>query len=114
MSISIEALKEAIQIKETIQNLEARLLRIFGGKASAVAAAIKVPRATRGRKKRKLSAEGRAAIIAAQAKRWADKKKGTKAAAASAAPKKKRKLSAEGRARIIAAQKKRWAAKKKS
>lgn len=61
-------------------------------------------------KRRKMSKAGRAAIAAAQRKRWADLKK---APAAAEAPKqKKRKLSAAGRKAIIAATKKRWAAKR--
>jgi hypothetical protein len=59
-------------------------------------------------KRRKMSKAGRAAIAAAQRKRWADLKK----APAAAAPPKKRKLSAAGRKAIIAATKKRWAAKR--
>jgi hypothetical protein len=60
-------------------------------------------------KRRKMSKAGRAAIAAAQRKRWADLKKEP---AAAAAPPKKRKLSAAGRKAIIAATKKRWAAKR--
>jgi len=60
-------------------------------------------------KRRKISKAGRAAIAAAQRKRWADSKKQQ---AAPAAPKPKRKLSAAGRRAIIAATKKRWAAKR--
>src|SRR5690349_1244444 len=58
---------------------------------------------------RRMSAAGRARIIAAQKKRWAAyRTKGKKAKTAS-----RRKMSAAGRARIIAAQKKRWAAHRK-
>jgi hypothetical protein len=62
-------------------------------------------------KRRKMSKAGRAAIAAAQRKRWADLKK-EPAAAAAPKQKKKRKLSAAGRKAIIAATKKRWAAKR--
>jgi hypothetical protein len=61
------------------------------------------------RKRRKISKAGRAAIAAAQRKRWAESKKHP---AAPEAPKPKRKLSAAGRRAIIAATKKRWAAKR--
>ena len=61
------------------------------------------------RKRRKLSAAGRARIAEAQRKRWAESKKRQ---AAPEAPKPKRKLSAAGRRAIIAATKKRWAAKR--
>ena len=63
-----------------------------------------------GRKKRGMSAAGRAAIAEAQRKRWAAKK--GEAIPLKAAQKPKRKLSAAGRAAIVAALKKRWAAKK--
>ena len=55
------------------------------------------------------SKAGRAAIAAAQRKRWAESKEHH---AAPEAPKPKRKLSAAGRRAIIAATKKRWAAKR--
>jgi hypothetical protein len=61
-------------------------------------------------KRRKISKAGRAAIAAAQKKRWAESKK--QDAPPVAAPPKKRKLSAAGRRAIIAATKKRWAAKR--
>lgn len=108
-------LKEAVQIKEQISQLEARLSRILGG-APATTKSVGRPK---GKAKAKgarggMSEEGRANIIAAQKARWA------KAKAASAGtgkvekkPRKKRKLSAAGRARIVAAQKARWAARKK-
>ena len=60
-------------------------------------------------KRRKMSKAGRAAIAAAQRKRWAESKQKP---AAAEAPKPKRKLSAAGRKAIIAATKKRWAAKR--
>ena len=61
------------------------------------------------RKRRKISRAGRAAIAAAQRKRWAESKKHQ---ATPEAPKPKRRLSAAGRRAIIAATKKRWAAKR--
>jgi hypothetical protein len=60
-----------------------------------------------GKKKRKLSPEGRARIAAAVKARWAAQKKSAKE---TAPPAKKQKMSAEARNRIAAAQKKRWAA----
>ena len=64
--------------------------------------------------KKKMSAAGRARIVAAQKARWAKiKAKITTSAkskvAAKPAAKAKKKMSAAGRARIIAAQKARWA-----
>ncbi|MGA2273010.1 MAG: hypothetical protein ABSH00_05610 [Bryobacteraceae bacterium] len=61
------------------------------------------------RKRRKISAAGRARIAEAQRKRWAESKKPQPTPKA---PKPKRKLSAAGRRAIIAAAKKRWAAKR--
>ncbi|MGA2040796.1 MAG: hypothetical protein ABSH42_16065 [Bryobacteraceae bacterium] len=68
-----------------------------------------VPSEPPSRKRRKMSKAGRAAIAAAQRKRWADSKRQQ---AVPESPKPKRKLSAAGRRAIIAATKKRWAAKR--
>jgi hypothetical protein len=59
------------------------------------------------KKKRKLSPEGRARLIAAVKARWAKQKQ---AAKETAPPAKKRRMSAVARKRIAEAQKKRWAA----
>jgi hypothetical protein len=67
--------------------------------------------ATARRKRRKMSAAGRARIAEAQRKRWAEKKQ-SKPATTKESPKPKRKLSAAGRKAIIAATKKRWALKR--
>jgi hypothetical protein len=66
---------------------------------------VTVKAAAKGRRKRsKLSAAGRANIVAAQKARWAAKK------SAEAKPKaKRRKMSKAGRAKIAAAAKARWA-----
>jgi len=64
------------------------------------------------RKRRKISAAGRARIAEAQRKRWAESKKASEPSAPKSAPKPKRKLSAAGRQAIVAAAKKRWAAKR--
>jgi hypothetical protein len=106
MSISLNTLKEAVQIKEQIAVLEARLEKVLGG--AAVAASAPAAKGKRGRGK--LSAAGRAKIAAAQKLRWA-KAKGEAAPAKKA--RKKRVLSPEGRAKIVAALKKRWANAKK-
>ena len=75
---------------------------LFGGSAEPTAAT----ESTR-RKRRKMSAAGRARIAEAQRKRWAALKGETERATPEAAP--KRELSAAGRKAIIAANKKRWA-----
>lgn len=120
---SIDQLKRAIAISEQIQTLEAELASILGSSAKVSASAkVAAVVAKPGRRKRGLSAEGRARIAAAQRARWA-KAKGSEGAEAPAeeadAPKagkrrKKRNLSPEARARIVAAVKRRWAKAKKT
>lgn len=123
---SIAALRRAIEISERIASLESELRTVLAGGASrsTVAAPAPVvaeaPSRRRG-KKRKMSPEARARIVAAQKARWAKfnaAKGGTPKAAKVSAPapaapaakgKKKRKMSPEARARIVAAQKARWA-----
>ena len=102
-SISVAQLKRAITIKEEIETLEKEL-------ASVLDAAPAVPTgpAVAPRKKRRMSAAGRAKIAAAQKARWANLKKANPPAV-KPAPRKKRQLSPEGRAKIIAATKARWA-----
>lgn len=86
---SVDQLKRAIAIKEQINSLEAELASILGGTAIAVTAtatpiakrkytkkatAVAAPAPAEG-KKRTMSPEGRARIIAAQKARWAKSKK---------------------------------------
>jgi hypothetical protein len=107
-TLSIAQLKNAVALKEQIARLEGQLASLLGGPATPVAS---------GTKKGGMSAAGRARIVAAQKKRWAKIRAGTKAPAganASPAPvaklaRKKGGMSAAGRARIVAAQKERWA-----
>jgi hypothetical protein len=108
-NLSIESLKEAVEIKEQITALESRLSKILGG--SGGAGTIPAPLSTAKKGRRKMSAAARAKIAAAQRARWA-KAKGKSSSPAKAPAKKKRHLSPEGRARIVAALKKRWAAAK--
>lgn len=114
-TISTADLRRIIAIREQIESLEADLAKIAGAPSSApaqqkAAASIEKP----ARKRRGLSAAGRARIAAAQKARWAKvkgiAKPATPAPVAAPAPaKKKSKISAAGRARIAAAQKARWA-----
>ena len=103
--VSTAQLKQIVQLKEQMEDLEAQLARIIGG--AKPAAEVEKP----GPKKRRLSAAGRAAIIAATKARWA-KVKAAKAPAA-AKPikpvKKKRTMSAAAKAKLAAIAKKRWA-----
>ena len=72
MSISIEVLKEAISIKEEIQLLEARLIKILAGEEATSSLSPSEPIKKR---RRKMSAAARAKISAAQKARWAAQKK---------------------------------------
>ena len=93
VDLSVQQLHQVINLKEQIEALENKLNQLAGSTVKPVAEAPK--------KRRKMSAAGRAKIAAAQKARWA-KQKGIKPAA-------KRKISAAGIARIKAAQKARWA-----
>jgi hypothetical protein len=104
MSITLDTLKEAVQLKEQIAELEHRLARLLDGSAPGPKSA--------GRKRGGMSEAGRARIAAAARARWA-KVKGNKAAEAPAKKKKKGGITAAGRARLAAAMRARWAARKK-
>ena len=99
ISLTPKQLRHAASIKQKIESLQNRLSRILGATNSASAAAVGP------KKRRKMSAAGRAKIAAAQKARWA-KAKGQKVEQSQP---KKRKMSAAGRARISAAAKARWA-----
>jgi hypothetical protein len=97
---------DGLEIQKTrIDAQIAEIRQMLDGGSKPTAAPSESP----SRKRRKISKAGRAAIAAAQRKRWAESKKQE---AAPVAPKPKRKLSAAGRRAIIAATKKRWAAKR--
>jgi hypothetical protein len=98
-SLSSKQLRRAATIKEQIQSLENELQRLSG-------AAIKPVAAVAPKKKRKMSAAGRAKIAAAARARWA-KVKGRKSAA-KPVKKARRKMSAASRAKIAAAARARW------
>jgi hypothetical protein len=94
-SLGVSQLRKAVAIKEQIEQLEAQLASVFGDTTMPQGA---------GKKRRRMSAAGRARMAAAARARWA-KIKGTQAAPTK---KRRRKMSAEGRARISAAAKARW------
>jgi hypothetical protein len=71
-NLSVAQLKSAVSLKERIQKLEKKLAAIIGASDSAPAA-VKVVR-----RRRKMSAEARAKISAAQHARWAKQKAGKK------------------------------------
>jgi hypothetical protein len=99
-----------LEIAQQIAALEKELAAILGNKSvAAVSAAKPAVAAPAKRKRRKLSPEAIARIVAAQKKRWAKVKAGApKAATAKAPEKKKRKVSPEVRAKLAAAMKARW------
>jgi len=93
-SLSVAQLCAAVAVKEQIEQLETQLASIFGQTTAPEVA---------GKKRRRMSAAGRARMAAAARARW------TKIKNTHVAPTKKRsKMSAEGRARISAAAKARW------
>jgi len=103
MKLSLAQLKQAIAIREQIEALEAKLSNLLGTTPVEVAP----------RKKKGMSAAGRARIAAAQKARWTKKKQTSMPATVAATPvppkKKTKTMSPEARARIGLAQKARWA-----
>ncbi|MGH7991169.1 MAG: hypothetical protein ACREDS_13390 [Limisphaerales bacterium] len=91
ISLSAQQLRQAAEIKDKIESLQNELDQISG---LSVAAAVP-------RKRRKMSAAGRARIAAAQKARWAKFK--------APAQKPKRQMSVAAGAKIAAAAKARWA-----
>ena len=106
--LTTSQLKQAIQIRETIESLQAKLDSILGGTTE--------PKQRIARPgKRTMSAAGRAKIAAAQKARWAKVKEKPLPGKAPAKPvAKKKSFSPERRAKLAAAMKARWAAKKKA
>jgi methionyl-tRNA synthetase len=98
-NLSAQQLRRAANIKDKIQSLENELGRILG-------ASTKSSNAVAPKKKRKMSAAGRAKIAAAARARWA-KVKGQKPAA-KPVKQARRKMSAASRAKIAAAARARW------
>ena len=101
--------------REAIQRALQALRGISGSSSSSSAKGV----ALRGRpRKRRLSPEGRARIIAATKKRWAAQRaahgRNAKAGQAMTGKRKRRKLSAEARKKIGEAQRKRWAERRKA
>jgi len=97
--LSVKQLRQVINLKVKIEALEKKLNQLAGSTAKPVAA--KAPK-----KRRKMSAAGKARIVAALKARWA-KYKASKQAGKPA--KKKFTMSAAAKAKISAAAKARWA-----
>jgi len=104
-SLSPQQLRKAADIQERIQTLLAELNEVLGSPAESIAT--EAPKNGR-RKRRRMSAAGRAAIAAAARAKWA-RLKGTPAPEEHAR-RKGRKLSAQGLANIRAGVAKRMAA----
>ena len=101
LNLTSKQLKQAAKIKDKIGALENQLAVIFGGNGSGMPS----PFVARKYRKRRMSAAGRARIIAAQKARWAK----VKSSSGSAKPAKRRKMSAAAKAKIAAAARARWA-----
>ena len=118
--LSAAQLHHAAEVQTKIEALQTELAKVLGGTSSpgkaakvGTARAPTVARVKAPSKKGKLSAAGRARIIAASRAYWAKVRAGAKPAKAKAvaakAPAKKGKLSAAGRAKLVAIAKARWA-----
>ena len=99
INLTSKQLRQAANLKEKIVALEKELNQLFGSTAKPVASPAP-------KKRRKMSAAGRAKIAAAAKARWA-KVKGQKTAA-KPVKKARRKMSVAARAKIAAAAKARW------
>jgi hypothetical protein len=104
ITLTPQQLRQAADIQEKIQDLQSELNQILGSEVPTSTQATEAPK-----KRKKVSAAGRARMRAAQIARWA-KIKGT-APSEGPATKKKRKMSAEGLANIRAGVAKRMSAK---
>ena len=99
-NLSAQQLKHAAKIKNKIETLQKRLVRILATTPQSQTVKAR-------RKKRKMSVAARRKISLAAKARWA--KINGKKRPGKIAPKTKRKISAAGIAKIRAAQKARWA-----
>ena len=93
-------LQRIIAIKEEIEALQSQINSLADGAETPAPAAVKV------RRKRRLSAAGRARIAAAAKARWANFR--GEAAVDAKPARKRRKISAEVRARLAASARARW------
>jgi hypothetical protein len=98
-NLTSKQLRRAASLKDKIESLQKRIGKLLGSPSKPDIEA-------KPKKRRKMSAAGRASIAAAQKARWA-KVKG-KTSSAKPVKKAKRKMSAAARAKLSAAAKKRW------
>jgi len=103
LNLTAKQLRQAADIQERIQSLQAQLSEVLSGALAPtrVAAPAAAPH------KRILSAAGRAAIVAAAKARWA-RARGAAGAQPIAAAKPRRQMSAAARARLAALARARW------
>lgn len=115
--LSAAQLRHAAEVQSQIETLQAELAKVLGGAASSstvpVPVAAVAPVKAAGTKRR-LSAAGRARIIAASKAYWARVRVGAKptaakAVAAKASANKRPVITAAGRAKLAAIAKARWA-----
>ena len=105
-NLTVKQLRKVVAIKAKIEKWTAKLASITGGDTPAAEAGA----APKKRGRRKMSAAARAAIGAAQRRRWAKvKRKGRKALKKEKVVKAKRKVSAATKAKLAASTKARWA-----
>jgi hypothetical protein len=97
INLSASQLRRAADIKDKIESLQSEFARLLGGTEGGAAP----------RKRRRMSAAGRARIAAGQRARWA-KQRGMEAPEPTARPRKRR-VSAAARKRLALAAKARWA-----
>ncbi len=103
INLTAKQLRQAADLQERIQNLQAQLSQILGGPAPAASGLGPAG----GGRKRRISAAGRAAISAAAKARWA-KLRGGSSGTAQPASKPKRQMSEAARARLAALARARW------
>ena len=99
-NLTSKQLRQVADLKDKIETFEKRIGKLLGSPSKPVSEA-------KPKKRRKISAAGRAKMAAAAKARWA-KVKGTKPSA-KPVKKAKRKMSAAARAKISALAKARWA-----
>ncbi len=107
MNLSLSNLRQALSLRNQIDQLEVRLARVLSSG----------PAATKATSGRRLSAEGRAKIAAAARKRWAAKRAQASDTNKPSSSKNKTRpggISAAGRKRLSELMKARWAARKKA
>jgi hypothetical protein len=105
-NLSVQQLRQALAIRERMETLEREFSKLLGTTAAAAPAGTGL----RGRRRRVMSAAGRAALRAAARARWARVKASkTTVLPASRRGGGRKAISAAGRARIAAAARARWA-----